>query len=390
MSCANRRSRRRSGLRFVVCALLAVLTEGYAVADEAPVDDRTRAPYPVTSWPEATPRARGMDPAPLTELVATLRAGETIPDIHGLLVIKDGYLVTEAYFDGWNADRKHTLQSVSKSVTSALVGIAVARGVLRDVEERILDFFPWREEVEHLDSRKRAIRIEDLLTMRSGTDYTEGFSGSPHSRLNALDRGWDRFYLDRPMLTWPGRTFRYDSGGVILISSLIEARTGAHADAFAARHLFAPLGILDVRWSRNRERHPHMGGGLHLRPRDMARFALLYLRGGRWRGQQVIPESWVRESTRPHLALERPARRVTGYGYLWWIHAPAAGDGLDIVAAHGFMGQYIFLVPEHDLAVVVTAGARGAGQRAPIEFLYSHVLPAVRAGGTGSLQGPTR
>ena len=339
-------------------------------------------PLPAEDWPRSSAAARGLDPAKLARLVQEIEDGERFPDLHSLLLVRHGYLVVEEYFDGWSADRLHTLQSVSKSFTSALVGIAIEQGAIRGVEERVLDFFPDTDGIAHLDERKRRLTVEHLLTMRSGTDYHERGSDSPHSRLNRLARGWDRFYLDRPMVRDPGSRFQYDSGGVILLSSLLERRTGLHADRFAERHLFAPLGITRSSWFRNHDGHPHTGGGLSLRPRDMAKLGLLYLRKGRWGDRQVVPASWVERSTRRHVDLDREPHNI-GYGYLWWIHEPDPGgsSGEEIYAAQGFRGQYILVVPEHDLVVVVTGGTRSyADELRPVGFLYSHVLPALRTG----------
>ncbi len=355
-----------------------------AVSVTPPDSTAETAPFPAESWPTAAPAEQGLDPERLATLVRLIRAGKRFPDLHSLLIVRHGHLVLEEYFGGWHRERLHTLQSVSKSFTSALIGIAIEQGAIEGTGEKILGFFPETREIDHLDDRKRAMTLADLLTMRSGTDYDEGYSGSPHSTLNSLPRGWDRFYLDRPMIAVPGTRFRYDSGGVILMSSLLQARTGLHADAFAARHLFAPLGIRRTEWFRNREGHPHTGGGLDLRPRDMARFGLLYLRGGRWDDKQVVPASWAAESVRRQVDLDGGAtgHRV-GYGYLWWILEPdPAGSGRqDIYAAMGFRAQYIFVVPEHDMVVVVTGGTRnGRDQRRPIQFLYSHILPSVGHG----------
>jgi CubicO group peptidase (beta-lactamase class C family) len=287
--------------------------------------------------------------------------------------------VLEHYFNGHSADRLHMQQSVSKSFTSAIVGIAIEKGEIKGVDERVLDFFPESMRIDNLDERKRRITLDDLLTMRSGTDYHERGPDSPHFQLNALSRGWTEFVLDRPMIREPGIHFQYDSGAVILMSELIRRRYGVHADTFAKQHLFAPLGIDRFRWTRNAEGHPHTGGGLALRSRDMAKFGLLYLRDGKWEDKQVVPAQWVRGSLERHVEFERRVLGAVGYGYWWWVYPPdPAGAGMDIYVASGFLGQFIMLVPEHDMIVVVTAGAHGADQNAPCEFLYSDILPAVR------------
>lgn len=345
-------------------------TPGSTVKQDSPKDD----------WPRSTPEAQGLDPEPLDELVRLMDEGERFPDLHSLLIVKNGYLVLEEYFAGWNATRLHTLQSVTKSFTSALIGIAIARGEIESVDEHVIDFFPqWRDELAE-DPRWAAQRVEDLLTMRTGTDYHERGQDSPHFQLNRTPTGWDRFYLDRPMVTEPGKYWQYDSGGVILLSAMLKQRTGMHADAYADKYLFEPLGIKRTAWFRNREGHPHTGGGLDLLPTDMAKLGLLYLRGGRWGDQQVVPEAWVDASIQRHFSFPPGRGHRVGYGYLWWILEPdpdGAGEQ-DIYAAMGFRAQYIFVVPEHDMVVVVTGGTRsGTDQQRPIEFLYTHILPTV-------------
>jgi len=349
------------------------LTFGTAAAAEAP-------PWPAEDWPRAGLAEQGLDPAPIEKLVATIRANREIRNVHSLLIVRNGRLVLEEYFDGHDADELHELQSVSKSFTSALVGIAIAQGKIEGVGEKVLSFFPDVENIDNLDERKRRMTLEDLLTMRSGTDYHENGPGSPHFQLNDMSRGWTKFILDRPMISEPGTSFRYDSGAVILTSAILQARYGMHADRFAEEHLFGPLDIERSRWFRNAEGHPHTGGGLHLRSRDMAKLGLLYLREGRWDGEQVVPADWVAASLSRHVEFERRSGHAVGYGYWWWV-LPPDPDGAgkrDVYAACGFKGQYIFVVPERDLAVVVTAGARNGGeQAAPQEFLYSHILKAL-------------
>jgi CubicO group peptidase (beta-lactamase class C family) len=332
-------------------------------------------------WPASTPEEQGLDGTKLAELVGQIKRGELCPQLHALLVIRNGALALEEYFNGWSANRIHTLQSVSKSFTSALVGIAIARGEFKGVDEKVLDFFPGLTGIANMDERKAAIRLEDLLTMRSGTDYHEQGESSPHFQLNRLTSGWDKFYLDRPMLGPPGKEFRYDSGGVILISAMLRNRAGTHAAAYAERFLFKPLGIKPWFWFGNGEGHTHTGGGLNLTARDTAKLGLLYLRGGRWGDEQVVPEAWVRECLKMHVDLTVAGQPPSGYGYLWWVLAPDPwGDGKQFVyAARGRFGQYIFIVPEHDMVVVVLADAKTSPEMAkPMQVFYDRILPAVR------------
>ncbi len=371
---------------FIDAALIDAALIDTALIDAALIDASASVespPWPTKSWPRSTPAAQGLDPAPLDRLTSTLRENREIRNIHSVLIVRNGYLVHEEYFAGHDADELHMQQSVSKSFTSALVGIAIDKGKIESVGERVLDFFPDLEgKVDNVDDRKRRMTLEDLLTMRSGTDYHERGSGSPHSKLNGMSRGWTKFILDRPMIDEPGAMFRYDSGAVILTSAILESRYGVHADVFAREHLFKPLGIERFDWYRNAEGHPHTGGGLDLRSRDMAKLGLLYLRDGRWEDQQVVPADWVATSLSRHVSFDPPRERSVGYGYWWWV-LPPDPDGAgsqDIYGAFGFRGQYIFLVPEHDMVAVVTAGTRGWDEEiAPVEFLYTHILAAVHS-----------
>lgn len=363
--------RRLSVLALVLAALLGV---GRSVPG-------VPAQPPSWEWPVSAPEEQGLDPVKLADLVAQIRRGEFLPRLHALLVVRRGRLVLEEYFNNWQADRIHTLQSVSKSFTSALVGIAIARGEFKSVDEKVLDFFPGMAGIANMDERKASMRLEDILTMRTGTDYHESGPGSPHEEMSRLASGWDKFYLGRPMLGPPGKAFRYDSGGVILLSAMLKNRAGMHAAEYAERFLFKPLGIEKKYWSHNIEGHTHCGGGLALTARDTANFGLLYLQNGRWGNQQVVPEAWVRESFQMHVDLTVKGQPPSGYGYLWWVLAPdPRGNGRQYVfMARGHLGQYIFVVPEHDMVVVVFGDAKERPEMAkPIEVFYDRILPAVR------------
>jgi CubicO group peptidase (beta-lactamase class C family) len=340
--------------------------------------------WPNDDWVRSKPESQNLDSQKLNLLISQIQEGTRFPDLHSLIIVRHGFLVVEEYFKGYKANKMHTLQSVSKSFTSALVGIAIHLGQIKGVKERLLEFFKDKKSIKHLNQWKKEITLQDLLTMRSGTDYHERYRGAPHFQLNKLDSGWDDFYLNRPMQNQPGTQFQYDSGAVIITSSVLQRCSSLHADDYAQKYLFPHIGIKQFNWFKNKEGHPHTGGGLHLLPLDMARFGLLYLRKGDWKGKQVVPSKWVGESFKKRVNLDHRGRNhVIGYGYWWWILEPdPQGEKKDnIFAAMGFMAQYIFVIPEHDMVVVVTGGTHsGRDQRKPIEFLYSHILPSVKRG----------
>ncbi len=364
--------------RFLLLGILSVGLGAFGSAGQT-------GPMAPPSWegPISKPEEQGLDGKKLAELVALIRQGERYPKLDCLLIVRHGALVVEEYFNNGHATRIHILQSVTKSFTSALVGVAIAKGEFKGVEEKILDFFPGMKGIANMDERKASIRLKDLLTMRSGADFHENGPDSPYYQMMRLTGGWDKFYLDRPMLRPPGTEFLYDSGGVLLMSAMLKNRTGMHADAYAERYLFKPLGIERKFWIKNQEGLAHTGGGLFLTARDTAKFGLLYLNKGRRGDVQIVPEDWVRESLRLHVDFEAKGPKgpgAIGYGYLWWILFPdPRGSGRqDIYAARGAHGQYIFVVPEHDMVVVVFGDTQTDSDRnKPMGFLYDSILPAV-------------
>jgi CubicO group peptidase (beta-lactamase class C family) len=341
--------------------------------------------FPSRSWRRASPKSQGLDGKILKRLRDRIRSGQ-LGRIDSFLVVRNGYLVAEEYYNGWGVDDLHTLQSDTKSITSLLVGIAIGRGLVGSVEDRVLDYFPEYGNIRNLDARKRAMRVEDLLTMRTGLDWREApYVGSPLHQMNTSREDWLKFVLDWPMREQPGTRFEYNSGGTILLGGIVRNASGLNVDRFAERYLFDPLRIDRVQWFYGfPDDLPHTGGGLSMRPRDMAKIGYLLLRGGRWKTRQVVPEKWIRSST---ARIQRPpwsfGAYPVHYGYLWWL-LPLDGTGADtaadadVLTASGAQGQWIFAIPRYDMVVVATGESLDyRGFIAPVEFLYSDVLRAV-------------
>jgi CubicO group peptidase (beta-lactamase class C family) len=327
---------------------------------------------PTDEWPSSPPEAEGLDPAPLLNLVTRIHQRD-YGAINSLLVVRNGRLVVEEYFNGWTAERTHTQQSVSKSVTSLLVGLAIQAGSLR-LDDRVTSFFPSYDPIANLDDRKRAMTVRDLLTMRSGFDWSEStYAGSPLQRMNDCGCDWLRFVLDWPMREPPGSRWEYISGSTILLGGIVGAATGQRIDRFAQDRLFAPLGVSGASWIQGLpDGLPHTGGGLQLRPRDMAKIGSLVAGGGRWRGAQIVSDSWIRESTAPVVSRARTfGSYPTDYGYHWWMLDGGA------VAASGALGQWIVISPQQNVVVTTTASNQGADSVREIEFFYT-ALGAVR------------
>jgi CubicO group peptidase (beta-lactamase class C family) len=365
---------RQAGAIFT--AIAAIAWCGAPLRAQAPIDY-----YPTDQWRTSSADEQALDRKKLKKLVKRIRRND-ISGIDSLLIVRNGYLVIESYFNGWGPDDLHTLQSDTKSITSLLVGIARQQGFISSVDQKVLGFFPEYRRIKNVDDRKAAMSLRDLLTMRTGLNWSEDpYEGSPLWQLNNCGCDWLKFTLDWRMREQPGTRFEYNSGGVILLGGVIRNASGIPTDIFAQRFLFDPLGITRVRWYYGKpDNLPHMGGGVNLRPLDMAKIGYLVLRRGRWGNQQVVSEDWLAESLQHSVTSVRTfAGRPVDYGYLWWL-LRLDGEGIegpdaDVYTAAGAQGQWIFIVPKYDM-VVVSTGSTPSFDKA-VGFLYSDILRAV-------------
>jgi CubicO group peptidase (beta-lactamase class C family) len=309
--------------------------------------------FPTDNWRTSLPEQQGMDSAALANMVNSIAESGT-SDIHSMLVIRNGYVVTDAYFYPFASGEPHDLASVTKSVVSTLTGIAIQQGYFEGVEQRLGDIMPVPED-------KVDITLEDLLTMRSGISCVYSpYEITLFQMMQTAD--WPQFVLDLPMQWKPGTKWVYCSPAVHLLARTIQAATGQDVLGFAERNLFEPLGIQKVGWPLDPQGIVHGWGDLRLTPYDMAKIGYLYLNNGVWKGQQLLPETWVTDATRNI----RSEENGQGYGYLWWL-----GDSY--YAAKGRGGQYILVVPDEELIVVITGG----GEVNPKQILNEYIRPAI-------------
>ena len=305
-------------------------------------------------WPAAWPEEVGMDSSALVEMFDFVRRHE-VP-VHSVQIVRRGRLVLEAYFHPFSAAWRHDVASVTKSITSTLIGLAIDQGVLSGVKAPLTNLFPARP-MARLDTRKQRITLENLLTMRAGWDC--GFEPK-EARLYEMRQSadWIQFMLDLPMLAEPGERFAYCSGNCHLLSALLSRAADTNALAFAQQHLFAPLDIRDVDWPADAHGHNYGWGDLQLRPLDMAKIGQLFLQKGKWRGRQVLPESWIDSATQAHVG-----RTVNDdhYGYLWWVKGNKYAGAFEAV---GRGGQRIIVWPAKDLVLVFTGGGFEPGDLA--------------------------
>jgi len=271
-----------------------------------------------------------------------------LPRLHSLLVSHQGELIVERYLHGARPASLTNLKSASKSVLSALVGIAIERGLLPGVQAPIAPFFPTL-----LDPPKRQITIEDLLTMRSGLASTSNRNYGAWVR----SPNWVRYILSRPLLRPPGESMNYSTGNTHLLSAILTQVSGSDTWKFAQDALARPLGITLAKWPQDPQGIYFGGNEMLLTPRQMVAFGELYLHHGRANGRQVVPAAWVDASWVPRT---RSPRNDRPYGYGWWIEDLA---GHRTCYAWGFGGQYIFAVPDLELVVVATSSASAGEDR---------------------------
>lgn len=328
----------------------------------------------------------GIDKGHIIECVNQIRTGK-YKDTHSLLIVKNGKLVFEEYFGAEGAiwspfvnqvyrDRVQMLASVTKSVNSALIGIAVENGMIPSIHDPAFGLFP--EYSSLLDNEKNKILIEHLLTMSAGLEWNEldvPYS-DPKNDVNKMGQSpdWIQYCLEKPVVLKPGEKFNYHSGLSLILGEILKRSSGIPADTFAEKYLFHPLGIEKYKWSKSPGGLVQTGGGLALRARDMAKFGQLYLNSGQWKGKQILPEEWVNDSTRIQIK-----KLVDGYGYQWWMRRfKVHGKLIDSYYAIGRAGQFIMVFPALNLIVVSTAQNYDYGWANRFyNLVYTYILQAV-------------
>jgi CubicO group peptidase (beta-lactamase class C family) len=295
---------------------------------------------------------------------------ESFPDIHSLLIAKDGKLVYENYFAGadeiWgskmphaehNINTLHDTRSISKSVVSACIGIAISQHKIKSIEDPIFEYLPTYS--QYKTTANARVTIRHLITMSSGIAWEEDIPHSdPKNNEAQMERATDpvRYTLSLPMAAEPGSHWKYCSGGVQVLAAIIESVSGLDVDAFAQKYLFGPLGIKDHQWIRSSPGFPAAASGLRLRPRDLLKIGMLYMNEGIWNHARILPKNWAHESLSTQI-LRNAVSKTRGYGYLFWTFTDTVSQRpYDIAAAVGNGGQRIFMLQNPGLIVVITAG----------------------------------
>lgn len=384
-----------------------------------PAAGQTPPAVPGAQWPVATPAAVGLNPAVLDSIDAEIRAGR-----YGLvdrfLVIRRGRIAFDRtypqdyiaaygdsarvrgplnahdpsspynYFNPWwhptyRGGDLHSLQSVTKTVTSVVIGTAVTRGEFPDLDTPILAFFDTTR-VRHVDARKRRVTIRHLLTMTGGFDWNEGLPYTdPRNDAVVMENSYDwvTYAVDRPMAVEPGTRFNYSSGESVLLAHIFRVATGLDLETYAARHLFGPLGVGRWYWKRTPAGVLDTEGGLYLEARDLARIWSLFLRGGSWNGTRLLSAEWIAQSLTPAV----PTGPLTGgrqYGYKWWLHPDPQDASKWLWVGSGFGGQWPVAFPALDMVVVFNGWnilpGRGGVPIGPMTRRLAHAVTGAGGG----------
>lgn len=335
-------------------------------------------------WRTAEPGSTGLDTRLLTQLVASIAASEPgglrEPYIHGLLIAHRGKLVVEEYFHGFDRDRPHDSRSAGKTIGSALLGIALRKGVFDSLDTPVYPLFGGVNGYANPDPRKERLTLRHVVTMSPGLDCRDGNPESPgdEDTMQSQDKqpDWYRYTLDLPMVSAPGETSFYCTAGINLIGGAIQRATGMSLPRFFQETFADPLEITDYQMNLSPTEDAYMGGGIRLRPRDFLKLGQVYLDGGVWKGKRLVTEEWVRQSAAAHSSLNRK----NDYGYGWWRQTFEVGSrSIDTFFASGNGGQMLFVVPELEMTVMIQAGNYSDGRTRNAfrdRFMEQFILPA--------------
>jgi len=348
-------------LSLAACLPISIIREtAVSGAQDAALIEPAENYWPTGSWRMSAPVEQGMEPELLNEIY------DKVVGIDGMVVVRNGYIVAEKYSEPYDQDSLHGIYSVTKSILSALIGIAIRDGYIKSLDDQVLDYFPERT-FDNDDTRKRSITVEHLLTMTAGMEFDWD------EMIWMLD--FVQYVLDQPMYTNPGTQFNYSSGNAHVLSAILQGTSGMNAEEFAQKYLFNYLGIDDVEWKKDNLGISKGGWGMRMKPRDMAKIGYLYLNKGMWDGTQIIPADWIEASTqRRYIQVPEPLEPWDVYmGYYWWLH----DDGL--YAAHGMKGQFIYVLPEQNIVVVFTSHLPDSKFSQPQQIIREYIIPAVKS-----------
>ena len=356
----------------VLCSTTLCLNGYSSQRDKSSFSFSTHSDYwPTDGWKYTSPEKQGMSSLPLTALFKEIN--EENYYISSVMIVRNGYVVAEANRNP--VDHMVPIWSATKSITSALIGIALEQDRITSTEQAVLEFFPQIAKRYQDDQWKNSLTVKHLLSMTSGLDWPEVETSMADDRnpeyQMEMSENWAEYVLKRPMAEKPGIAFNYNSGCTIVLTSILNKVVGDVED-FAMENFFSPLGIThhDYLWNRTTDGLPNGSHGLIMRPRDMAKIGYLFLKGGFWEDRQIVPRKWVETSTTPHTKITWNGIIADLYGYGWYLQ-PFGFHAL------GYQGQFIFVLPEAEIVAVFTAELALHEIELPLHWVEEYILPAI-------------
>lgn len=323
-------------------------------------------------WKTNSLSSRSKDTLSFYRLLSQLKSGKH--KIHSILLVQKGELILEEYYGKNTIDTQHDLRSVTKNFRSLLLGIAIDKGFIESLNDPVSKYMKDLSPKKNLDPRKEKITIKHLITMSSGLDCNDWDKNSKGQEDRVYrKKDWLQYFLDLPMINDPGTVSNYCSIGQILVAEIISKASRMSIDKFAEKYLFKPLGITNLSWGHTSKKEVLASGKrLYMIPRDMAKIGMLILQNGKWKGNQVVSEEWIKESTTPKTKITN-----IDYGYSWWnISATINGQTVISKLATGNGGQYIFVFPDLDIVAVFTGGAYNSQEdKLPFAIVNNVFLP---------------
>jgi CubicO group peptidase (beta-lactamase class C family) len=357
-------------------SLTVILLMLFLVSCTALSPKATLAPpyWPTDGWRTSTPEEQGIDSTELVNMIEYVQRMKY--DVDSVVVIRHGYKVAQINFHPYVSGQKHILYSCTKSVVSALIGIAMEEGLIAGVDQPMLDFFPDYTP-ENVDEDKESMTLENMLTMSTGFECRDSYLYDNRGLVDMHESDdWVQHVLDLPMANEPGTYFEYCNGSSFLLSAIITQVTGMSALEYAQEKLFPPMGITDASWDASPDGINYGYSHLFMLPEDMAKFGYLYLHNGVWEGEQLVPAAWVEVSTQEQISA---GTLQDGYGYQWWT------DDAGYYMALGYNGQFIFVLQDLDMVVVIVSDRYDGDYEAPEYLLTEYIIPA-----TSTKVGPLR
>jgi CubicO group peptidase (beta-lactamase class C family) len=380
-------------ISLILCACI-FLTLIACVDTSTSVSSNITVSAAADEFPAATPDQVGLDGQKLIALSKMIEAGD-YGDIQSLLIVRDGYIAVENYYQGYNRHLLHFTASVTKSITSLLMGIAIGQGYLDGIDQGVLDktileLFPEYQTIIDEDPLKQNLLFRHLLTMSSGLEWDEStysFTDPGNDYYQAYHSADSiNYVLQKPVMDDPGTVFHYNGGLSLMLSHIIYKNTGMHVDEFADVYLFNPLGIYNYHWDQISDGLTDTSGGLEISAYDLAKIGYLYVNDGIWKNQQIVSQSWINESTKPWFEAQTidDFDITAHYGFQWWLLPLEGLSGVmpqenDIYMAWGKYGQFVFAIPSLDMVVVISSDNEETDEflTGIFSILYDHILRAV-------------